>query len=152
MKKTAVFPGSFDPVTMGHYDIVQRAASLFDKVFVAIGINADKKTLFTIEQRLLFLQEAFADMDNVVVDTYKGLTIDFCKKTDANFLIRGLRNNSDFDFEKNIAQMNQALAPEIETVFFVCPAKLSAISSSIVRDIYINGGNIKPFLPPNVKI
>lgn len=117
MNKIAVFPGSFDPVTLGHYNIVKRAAVLFDKIIVAIGNNPDKKHLFTIGQRLLFLQQSFAEIDNVMVDTYDGLTIDYCKKVDAKYILRGLRNNSDFDFEKSIAQMNQDIEPEIETVF-----------------------------------
>ncbi len=152
MNKIAVFPGSFDPVTLGHYNIVKRAAVLFDKIIVAIGTNPDKKHLFTIEQRLLFLQQSFAEIDNVMVDTYDGLTIDYCKKVDAKYILRGLRNNSDFDFEKSIAQMNQDIEPEIETVFLVCPPHLTAISSSIVRDIYKNGGHIQQFIPPFVNI
>jgi len=152
MNKIAVFPGSFDPVTLGHYNIVKRAAVLFDKIIVAIGSNPDKKNLFTIEQRLLFLQQSFAEIDNVMVDSYRGLTIDYCKKVDAKYILRGLRNNSDFDFEKSIAQMNQDIEPEIETVFLVCPPHLTAISSSIVRDIYKNGGHIQQFIPPSVNI
>ncbi|MDZ4757399.1 MAG: pantetheine-phosphate adenylyltransferase [Bacteroidota bacterium] len=152
MNRIAVFPGSFDPITLGHYDIVQRASSLFQKVIVAIGTNSDKKPLFTLEQRLLFLQQAFSNIDNVVVDTYEGLTVDYCKKVEAAYLLRGLRSSPDFDYEKSIAQMNQCLAPQIETVFLVCPPNLTAINSSIVRDIYRNGGNIEQFLPPGIKI
>ncbi len=152
MKKIAVFPGSFDPVTIGHHNIVERAASLFDKVIVAIGNNSDKKSLFTIEQRLLFLQQSFATIENVVIDSYEGLTVDYCKKTDAKYILRGLRNSTDFEFEKNIAQMNQALLADVETVFIICPPSLTAINSSIVRDIYKNGGNIQQFMPPGVKI
>ena len=139
--KKAVFPGSFDPITLGHEDIITRAIPLFDEIIVAIGINADKKYMFSLEQRKKFIEDCFKEYKNVKVVTYKGLTVDFCKKNDVDYIVRGLRNPADFEFEKAIAHTNRDLAP-IETVFLLTAAKTSYISSSIVRDVLRNGGDV----------
>jgi len=149
--KTAVFPGSFDPITLGHYDIIKRGISLFDKVFVAIGVNAEKKYMFTLEERLHFIRESFKDEPKVEVITYEGLTIDLCKKVGAKFILRGLRNPADFEFEKAIAHTNRQLS-KIETVFLLTAAKTSYISSSIVRDVLRNGGDYTILVPDAVRV
>jgi len=149
--KTAVFPGSFDPITLGHYDIIKRGISLFDKVIVAIGVNAEKKYMFTLEERLYFIRESFKDEPKVEVITYEGLTIDLCKKVGAKFILRGLRNPADFEFEKAIAHTNRQLS-KIETVFLLTAAKTSYISSSIVRDVLRNGGDYTILVPDAVRV
>jgi pantetheine-phosphate adenylyltransferase len=149
--KTAVFPGSFDPITLGHYDIIKRGISLFDKVIVAIGVNAEKKYMFTLEERLHFIRESFKDEPKVEVVTYEGLTIDLCKKVGAKFILRGLRNPADFEFEKAIAHTNRQLS-KIETVFLLTAAKTSFISSSIVRDVLRNGGDYTILVPDAVRV
>ena len=149
--KRAIFPGSFDPFTLGHYDIIERGAKLFDEVIIAIGVNADKKYMFTLEQRKKFIEDAFADNDRVKVVTYKGLTVDFCKEINVDFILRGLRNPADFEFEKAIAHTNRDLAP-IETVFLLTSAKTSYISSSIVRDVIRNNGDYTKLVPKSVRI
>jgi pantetheine-phosphate adenylyltransferase len=149
--KRAIFPGSFDPLTLGHYDIIERGAKLFDEVIIAIGVNAEKKYMFTLEQRKKFIEEAFADNNRVKVVTYKGLTVDFCKEINVDFILRGLRNPADFEFEKAIAHTNRDLAP-IETVFLLTSAKTSYISSSIVRDVIRNNGDYTKLVPKSVRI
>jgi pantetheine-phosphate adenylyltransferase len=149
--KTAVFPGSFDPITLGHYDIIKRGISLFDKVIVAIGVNAEKKYMFTLEERLHFIRESFKDEPKVEVITYEGLTIDLCKKVGAKFILRGLRDPADFEFEKAIAHTNRQLS-RIETVFLLTAAKTSYISSSIVRDVLRNGGDYTILVPDAVRV
>ena len=149
--KRAIFPGSFDPLTLGHYDIIERGAKLFDEVIIAIGVNADKKYMFSLEQRKKFIEDAFADNDRVKVVTYKGLTVDFCKEINVDFILRGLRNPADFEFEKAIAHTNRDLAP-IETVFLLTSAKTSYISSSIVRDVIRNNGDYTKLVPKSVRI
>jgi pantetheine-phosphate adenylyltransferase len=147
--RRALFPGSFDPITLGHYDIIKRGVHLFDEVIVAIGINADKKYMFSIEERQRFIEEAFKDEPKVKVVTYEGLTIDFCKQIDAQFILRGLRNPADFEFEKAIAHTNRKLSG-IETVFLLTAAKTSYISSSIVRDVIRNHGDYSVLVPSSV--
>ena len=147
--KKAIFPGSFDPITNGHYDIIKRGISLFDEVIVAIGINADKKYMFSLEDRKRFIEDAFKDEPKVKVITYTGLTIDLCKQEKAQFILRGLRNPADFEFEKAIAHTNRRLS-KIETVFLLTAAKTSYISSSIVRDVIRNGGDASAFVPDSV--
>ncbi|CAM3997086.1 MULTISPECIES: pantetheine-phosphate adenylyltransferase [Flavobacterium] len=147
--KKAIFPGSFDPITNGHYDIIKRGASLFDEIIVAIGVNAEKKYMYTLEERKRFIEEAFKDEPKVKVITYKGLTIDLCQKEKADFILRGLRNPADFEFEKAIAHTNRSLS-KIETVFLLTSARTSYISSSIVRDVLRNGGDITKLVPPSV--
>lgn len=149
--KRALFPGSFDPITNGHYDIINRGIHLFDEVVVAIGINADKNYMFSLEERQRFIEEAFKDEPKVKVVTYKGLTIDFCKEIDAQFILRGLRNPADFEFEKAIAHTNRKLS-KIETVFLLTAAKTSFISSSIVRDVIRNHGDYTVLVPKSVRV
>jgi|SRR5690554_901686 len=148
--KRAVFPGSFDPITNGHFDIIQRSLHLFDEIIIAIGINADKKYMFTLEERQHFIKETFKNEPKIKVDTYTGLTIDYCKSVDANFLLRGLRNPADFEFEKAIAHANR-LVSNLETVFLLTSADTSYISSSIVRDFIRNNGDYTLLVPPAVR-
>jgi len=149
--KRALFPGSFDPITLGHYDIIKRGVKLFDEVVVAIGINADKTYMFSLEERMAFIKESFADEPKVKITTYKGLTVDFCKEIDAKFILRGLRNPADFEFEKAIAHTNRKLS-KIETVFLLTASKTSFISSSIVRDVIRNGGDYTILVPESVTV
>jgi pantetheine-phosphate adenylyltransferase len=150
MEKIAVFPGSFDPITLGHYDLIKRSIPLFDKIIVAIGVNAEKKYMFSLEDRKRFIEESFADEPSISVVTYEGLTIDLCKKMKAKFILRGLRNPADFEFEKAIAHTNRKLS-KIETVFLLTAANTSYISSSIVRDVLRNGGEYELLVPPAVR-
>ncbi|WP_339882950.1 pantetheine-phosphate adenylyltransferase [Polaribacter vadi] len=149
--KKAVFPGSFDPITSGHYDVIKRGAKLFDELIIAIGINADKKYMFSLEERKKFIEDCFKNEPNIKVVTYKGLTVDFCQKNNVDFILRGLRNPADFEFEKAIAHTNRDLAP-IETVFLLTAAKTSYISSSIVRDVIRNNGDYTKLVPKSVRI
>ncbi len=146
MKKTAVFPGSFDPLTLGHTDIINRAIPLFDEIIIAIGTNSSKKYMFALSQRRKFIEKTYANEPKIVVDTYQGLTIDYCKKVGSQYILRGLRNPADFEFEKAIAQTNRKMS-EIETVFLLTSADTSYISSSIVRDILINKGDVSMLVP-----
>ncbi|WP_040280788.1 pantetheine-phosphate adenylyltransferase [Psychroserpens damuponensis] len=149
--RRAIFPGSFDPITLGHYDIIKRGIKLFDEVIIAIGINAEKKYMFSLEQRKQYIEDAFINEPKIKVVTYKGLTIDFCKEIDANFILRGLRNPADFEFEKAIAHTNRKLS-KIETVFLLTAAKTSFISSSIVRDVIRNDGDYTVLVPDSVRV
>lgn len=144
--KRAIFPGSFDPLTLGHVDIINRAMDLFDEIIIAIGVNNDKKYLFDLQQRKDFIQETFKDNSKIRVTTYSGLTTEYCKKMDADYILRGLRNPADFEFEKAIAQTNRNLSG-IETVFLLTSAETSFISSSIVRDVYRHKGDISSLVP-----
>lgn len=148
--RRAIFPGSFDPLTLGHYDIIKRGITLFDELVIAIGINADKKYMFSLEERQKFIVEAFIDEPKIKVVTYEGLTVDFCKEINADFILRGLRNPGDFEFEKAIAHTNRKLS-EIETVFLLTSSGKSYISSSIVRDVIRNGGDYTGLVPNTVK-
>ena len=149
--RTAVFPGSFDPITIGHYDIIDRGLTLFDELILAIGINSNKEHMFSLERRKAFIESAFSDRPQVKIMTYTGLTVDFCKKEGVGFILRGLRNPADFGFEKAIAHTNRKL-DKIETVFLLTSSGKSFISSSIVRDVIRNNGDYTSFVPPNVKI
>ncbi|MDC6351820.1 pantetheine-phosphate adenylyltransferase [Zeaxanthinibacter sp. PT1] len=149
--RRAIFPGSFDPITLGHFDIIQRGITLFDELIIAIGINAEKKYMFSLEDRLRFIEEAFRDEPKIRVLTYEGLTVDFCKKVDAGFILRGLRNPGDFEFEKAIAHTNRKLS-EIETVFLLTSSGKSYISSSIVRDVIRHGGDFTGLVPDTVRL
>lgn len=148
--KKAVFPGSFDPLTLGHYDIIKRSIPLFDEIIVAIGVNAEKKYMFTLEERKKFIEDSFSEVPSVSVVTYEGLTIDLCKKVGAKFILRGLRNPADFEFEKAIAHTNRKLS-KIETVFLLTASNTSYISSSIVRDVIRNGGDYTLLVPDTVR-
>jgi len=146
----AVFPGSFDPLTLGHTDIINRALPLFDEIIIAIGTNSTKKYMFTLEQRKMFIEKTYQNNPKIKVDTYEGLTINYCKKINSDFILRGLRNPADFEFEKAIAQTNRKMS-KIETVFLLTSADTSFISSSIVRDILRNNGDVS-MLVPNIVI
>ena len=150
--KICVFPGSFDPITKGHVDLVKRALPLFDQVIIAIGVNSNKKYLFTLDQRLNWIKEVFKDEPKVKVDHFENLTADYCKTVNANFLLRGLRNASDFDYEKTISQINNIIGDGIETVFLISEPKFSHISSTIVREIIKGGGDVSSFVPDTLKI
>lgn len=144
--RIAVFPGSFDPLTKGHEEIVRKAVPLFDKIYVAVGENANKQSCFTLEQRLLWIRRTFADEPSVEVAVYEGLTIDFCRKVNARFIVRGLRNSLDFQYEKDIAEANRHLAPEVETIFLLSSPALAHVSSSLVRELYHHHANYSEYL------
>jgi pantetheine-phosphate adenylyltransferase len=143
----ALFPGSFDPFTKGHASIVEKALGLFDKVVIGIGENAAKQYFYSLEDRKKFISRVYINQTRVEVMVYTGLTIEACREHGAKFILRGLRNSADFGFERNIAQMNHAMNPGVETVFLVTDPELSAISSTIIREIIKHGGNAKPFVP-----
>ena len=149
--RKAIFPGSFDPFTLGHLDILTRSLSLFDEITVGVGRNNDKKTMFSVSQRTEFIKKCFEKEPKIKVESYEGLTIDFCNKIDAEFILRGIRNNGDFEFEKAIARTNRKLS-KIETIFLLTSAKTSFISSSIVRELIINNGNYQIFVPDSVRV
>ena len=150
MSKIAVFPGSFDPITKGHENVIKRAIPLFDKVVVAIGDNADKKSYFSLQDRMKWINKVFANDENVVIEKYSGLTVEFCKKKNAAYLLRGLRTSADFEFERSIGQINKKLYPEIETVFMLAMPEFTPLTSSIVRDVHRHGGDILNFIPASI--
>ena len=147
--KKAVFPGSFDPITIGHVDIVKRGIKVFDEIIIAVGDNTDKKYMFPKEKRVEFVKQTFNNYDNIKIKSYDGLTVDFCKKNNIEFMIRGLRNPADFEFEKSIALTNREMT-DIETIFFLTSPENSFISSSIVRDLIRNNGDYKLFIPKGI--
>lgn len=151
-KKVAVFPGSFDPITKGHESIIKRALPLFDQIIVAIGVNSQKSYLFPLETREQWLKDIFKDEPKVEVVQYQKLTVELCKDYNAQFILRGLRNTLDFNYEKNIAQMNKAMESGIETIFYITDPELSSINATIVREIYKNGGDISKFTPNGIHI
>jgi pantetheine-phosphate adenylyltransferase len=149
----AIFPGSFDPFTIGHESVVRRALSMFDKVVVGIGINTTKSSYFPIEKRVQWIQRVFNDMEGrVEVKTFTGLTIDFCKAESARYILRGLRTAADFEYERAIAQTNKAMYPDIETVFLLTLPHHTFINSSIIREIIRQGGDASKFLPKNYNV
>jgi len=150
MSRICLFPGTFDPITLGHVDIINRALPLFDKIYVGIGLNAAKAPMFSPDQRLEWINEIYKHDDRVQGTTYEGLTVDFCKTLDAKFILRGIRYVSDFEYEKTIADANRALDKTIETVFLTGEPKYTSVASTIVRDIIRNGGNASVFLPEAV--
>ncbi len=152
MKKIAVFPGSFDPITTGHEDLVKRAVPLFDKIIVAVGVNSQKKYLYPLEQRLEWLEQVFAKEDSVEVAHFEGLTANFCNSVGSNYLLRGLRNASDFDYEKTISQLNYIVGEGLETIFLISKPEFSHISSTIVREIIKGKGDVSSFIPKVIKI
>jgi len=150
MSRIALFPGTFDPITIGHVNILERALNLFDEIVIGIGVNAGKSTLFPIEDRIKWIEDIVDNYKHVKVRSYEGLTVDFCKALNADYIIRGLRNMSDFDYEKNIAQMNKMVYPKVETIFLMCDPAYTPISSSVVRDLIRNGGDATGFIPVEV--
>lgn len=149
--RIAVFPGSFDPFTLGHEEIIRKGLSVFDKIVVGIGTNAEKKYMYSASIREQWIRDTFSDTDRIVVQSYQGLTVDFCKKVNAGFILRGLRTSSDFEFEKAIAHMNGSIQPGIETFFVLTRPEYASLSSTIVRDIIRNGGDAKRFVPAAVR-
>lgn len=152
MSKIAVFPGSFDPITKGHESIINRAIPLFDKIIVAVGINSEKKYFYSLEKRIQSLETVFKNQPKVEIASYSGLTVDFCKKANAKYILRGLRTTSDFEYERAIAQMNKSMMNELETIFMVATPEFSSISSTIIRNIIINGGDATQFVPNGVSL
>jgi pantetheine-phosphate adenylyltransferase len=152
MKKIAVFPGSFDPFTIGHESIVRRALGMFDEIIIAVGANALKKSFYPVETRKKMISKVFSDEPRIKVDHYEGLTVDYCKKHGARFLLRGLRTAADFEFERAIAQVNKAMAPDIESVFILTSPEHTPINSTIVRDIIRSGGDASRFVPSSINL
>ena len=151
MQRICLFPGTFDPITKGHVDVIERAVSLFDKLIIGIGINSSKQPMFSIEQRCNWMREIFKNEPRIEVAGYEGLTIDYCKKINAHYILRGILYISDLEYEKAIADMNRMLAPDIETLFLTCSPEYSTISSTLVRDVIRNNGNVSLFVPKEVK-
>ncbi len=149
--KVCVFPGSFDPITSGHIDLVRRALPLFDQIIIAVGVNNAKQRLFPLEKSMNWIQQCFPNEARVSVRSYEGLTVDFCRSVKAEFLLRGLRSTSDFDYEKTISQMNNIIGKGTETVFLISQPEYSHISSTIVREIIKGGADVSPFVPEAIK-
>lgn len=147
MSKIAVFPGSFDPITKGHVNVLERGLDLFDKVIVAIGHNSAKKYLYPLEKRLEILNAVWSNESRVEVTSYEGLTVEFCKAQNAKYILRGLRSSTDFEYEKTIAQLNNSQDRDIETIFLMCEPKYGHFHSSVVREIIKHGGDASPFIP-----
>lgn len=150
-KRIALFPGSFDPITLGHLDIIERALPLFDEIKIAVGTNSAKNYMFSLDQRVQWIEQTFDEESKISVITYEGLTVDFAQKQGVNFMLRGLRNPADFEFEKAIAQANREMVPNLETVFLLTSARFAYISSSIVREVYIHEGDYTRFVPAAVR-
>lgn len=146
----ALFPGTFDPVTFGHLDIIERALPLFDKLFIGIGTNASKQAMFSAEQRIIWLREIFKKEKKIEVVKYDGLTVECCKRVEANYILRGIRYVNDFEYEKAIADMNRSLDEHVETVFLTCLPKYTSVASTLVRDVIRNGGDVSQFVPDAV--
>jgi pantetheine-phosphate adenylyltransferase len=151
MQRICLFPGTFDPITKGHVDVIERAVSLFDKLVIGIGTNSSKEPMFTAEQRSGWIREIFKNDSRIEVTSYSGLTIEYCKQINAQYILRGIRYVSDFEYEKSIADMNRMLAPGIETLFLTCSPEFSTISSTLVRDVIRNKGKVNLFVPEEVK-
>jgi pantetheine-phosphate adenylyltransferase len=152
MQRICLFPGTFDPITNGHVDVIERAVSLFDKLVIGIGTNSSKQPMYSVEQRCEWIREIFRNEPKVEVTGYSGLTVDYCKQINARFIMRGIRYISDFEYEKAIADMNRMLAPGIETIFLTCSPQYSTISSTIVRDVIRNKGDVSMFIPKEIKL
>ncbi|MBP6978076.1 MAG: pantetheine-phosphate adenylyltransferase [Bacteroidales bacterium] len=147
MKKIAVFPGSFDPITRGHESIVLRALSVFDEIIIAVGQNIEKKYFYPLDRRMEWIMKVFHDYPMITVESYQGLTVDYCRQKGVHFIIRGLRTSADFEFERSIGQINKQIYPDVETVFLLATPEFTALNSSIVRDIIRNNGDPNPFIP-----
>jgi pantetheine-phosphate adenylyltransferase len=152
MSKTAVFPGSFDPLTVGHVEVISRSLELFDKVIVGVGNNTSKNYMFPLQDRVMFIRDTFSHVPQIEVEAYNGLTVDFCKRAGARFILRGLRTSADFEFERSIAQMNHYLDNGIETIFLLSSPQYAPVSSTIIRDIIRHGGNASPFVGSGVRL
>ena len=152
MDKIAVFPGSFDPFTVGHESIVRRALDLFDRVIIAVGENAEKKNLFSIEMRLKMISKVFQGENRVEITRFSGLTVEFCRRHNASYIVRGLRTAADFEYERAMGHMNWKMAPEIDTVFLLTSTEHTPVNSTIVRDIIKHGGDASMFVPASIKI
>lgn len=150
MKKIAVFPGSFDPITRGHESIILRALPVFDEIIVAVGENMEKRSFFPIENRFKWLESVFHNEAKVTILKYSGLTVDFCRKVKAGYILRGLRTSADFEFERTIGLINKSIYPAIETVFLLSAPEYAALSSSVVRDVLKNGGDVSNFVPEKI--
>ncbi|WP_126248901.1 pantetheine-phosphate adenylyltransferase [Chitinophaga rhizosphaerae] len=150
MQRICLFPGTFDPVTLGHTDIIDRALPLFDKLVIGIGVNSGKVPMFSVEQRVEWLREIYKDQPTVEVTSYEGLTVNFCKQIGARFILRGIRYVADFEYEKAIADINRKMDHEVETIFLTCSPEFSTIASTLVRDVIRNGGDAAQFLPKAV--
>lgn len=150
MSRICLFPGTFDPITLGHTDIIDRALDLFDELVIGIGINNSKVPMFAVEQRIAWIQEIYKDQPKIKAASYKGLTVNYCKKIGARFILRGIRYVNDFEYEKTIADANRMMDKTIETIFLACTPQYSSIASTLVRDIYRNGGDVTQFLPAAV--
>lgn len=151
MSRICLFPGSFDPITLGHVDIVRRGVDLFDKLIIGVGINSSKQPMYDNDLRIGWMKEIFKDDPRIEVHNYSGLTIDYCRKTGANYMLRGIRSVADFEYERAIADMNRSLAPEIETIFLTSSPLLSTVSSTLVRDVVKHGGDVTQFVPAEVQ-
>ncbi len=150
MNNIAIFPGSFDPITLGHVSVIRRAIPLFDKIIISIGINSEKKHMFDMEQRKSWIEKIFQDEEKIIVESFTGLTVNFCKDRNARFILRGLRTAADFEFERGIGQVNKKLNPNIDTIFLLTEPEYTPISSSIVRDVIRNNGDISQMVPKEV--
>ena len=150
MNKTAIFPGSFDPITLGHVSVIKRAIPLFDRIIVGIGVNSDKHTMFSAEQRKNWITEIFLNETKVVVEVFSGLTVDFCREKGAGYILRGLRTAADFEFERSIGQVNKKLYPGIDTLFLLTEPEFTPVSSSIVREVLRYGGDVSKMVPKEV--
>lgn len=151
MKRICLFPGTFDPLTLGHTDIIDRALPLFDKLVIGIGRNSNKKPMFSEKQRLKWVREIYKNNPRIEALAYDGLTVDCCKKVGANFILRGIRYVNDFEYEKAIADMNRSLDEKIETIFLTCLPQYTSVASTLVRDVLKNGGDVSQFLPEVVR-
>lgn len=152
MEKIAIFPGSFDPFTLGHESVVLRSLSLFDKLIIAIGNNSSKPGFFNVEERIELIKMVFTDYPKVEIMSYTGLTVDFCKSVNAKFMLRGIRTAADFEYERAVAQMNKSMLPDVESVIFLTTPELTPVNSTIVRDILLHKGDVSQFLPKKMDI